>query len=82
MEDGQFVAAAGLKDNRCLDTGDPGSIRELVEGEVLQCCVSLTTAADELAHHGREARNQMQRAGLGADGETGEPYGLVVPDIP
>jgi hypothetical protein len=30
LEDGQFVAAAGLKDNRCLDTGDPGSIRELV----------------------------------------------------
>src|SRR5262249_24334472 len=36
LEDGQLVAATGLKDDGCLDTGDPRSVREVVEGKVLQ----------------------------------------------
>jgi hypothetical protein len=35
-ENGQFVAAPGLKDDGRLDTDDPRSVRELVEGKVLQ----------------------------------------------
>jgi hypothetical protein len=44
-EDGQFVAAASLKDDRCLDTDDPRSVREVVEGEVLQMLRVLPAAA-------------------------------------
>jgi hypothetical protein len=36
LEDEEFVAAAGLKDDRCFDTGDPRSVHELVERKVLQ----------------------------------------------
>src|SRR5262245_14746570 len=36
LEDREFVAAAGLEDDRCLDARDTRSVCKSVEGEVLQ----------------------------------------------
>src|SRR5262249_60525303 len=61
LEDRQLVAAAGLKDDRCFDTGDPRAVREVVEGEVLQM---LRVPHDDVHHDIVTACHEESEANL------------------